>query len=1090
MRCSWAQQQRQRVLLCLSPLLPLRTAAAAMTMTMAVRQTAEGIRHDFWWWLALGLSGFFIVLLMFLLLFSWTCSLAASDSVTASLRHNGRHQLQKQNDVGPFDGETSFSPATTATRHGSNDMDDARCGAGGAAVFFVPHTNPSEGRSDVEVRMTVLDGGARSPSQEGERLAPRQATTAETTVLVPGYTPNRVTSTSSKQSADYLCRSAAAAVPQHGVPGTAPSYLISSTSPVAVSIPKQLQPPALGRHHNSPGGLNDAALEADVVVAVNSLENLLAATRRHHAEPSVTARLSGSVALQSTLESVPGGLRAAGDTPRDIPADERTASGAPAMACEGSTARQPTPSVQPQGASSKLQRSSLANAVKQYYFGVERVRETSASAASPVLMPQRASHEAVHAPPKHRSSIVGRCPVEAQSKPAPYLSHGTLFTDARTTATSAAAPAPSTRHGGAVFNPLTQTSATVRAAAEHESGDPALVKDLCSLPKRLHAAGADGAAAMDAQPHPSSACRESQRVSSLSRSKLRLELFREGGSADGRRSVSGVQLDKRAIAQQNSTEDRPAPQRLRPHAAQAAALTRSRPQRHRRDRQSLSRPPAHSRDGASTSSVVQRTASARGPAATRSASTTKTTGAPQPLFAKRGTSPVRPAGAAALAHPTTPASANSARDGRGGAAAHRLSTPKTLPGDHRTQTPVPAVVASSLLSSVSPRQRAAATAEVASVLQGLTTRATTDVNGGASIKSPHLAAASRHGTRSFSLRGRSPVRNSPGRMRSSNMVTFVGNDDACVIGGSRDGPTPAPFEQHRQPLKSRERSAKPSSLSYASPSAGDCAGVARLERLSDPLLPTAAALPSAAPAPASVDVSVAQGYRSLGSLGATASVERRQAKSPAADERSEAATATPTHSMTTATPLEVPKDVAACRISAALAPTASFTTHQEGYGATASGAALTQASAEESGDRVSQESSDSDDGESLNSEASTIAAGMLPGAPRDQRGLATTMPPTPTAASHQQQLPSAVSASSATCQRLSHSFGIQVLRISHPNGVVQESPVPSSALAQRSPHYDAMNTISRCPSKALVQYLLAPHGNAALPTRPPSRDYA
>ncbi|KAG5507481.1 hypothetical protein JIQ42_07779 [Leishmania sp. Namibia] len=1086
MRFSRAQQQRPRVLLCLLPLLPLRTTAAA-AMTMAVRQTAEGIRHDLWWWLALGLSGFFIVLLMFLLLFSWTCSLAASDSVTASPRHNGRHQLQKQNDVGPFDGETS-SPATTATRHGSNDMGDVRCGAGGAAVCFLTHANPAKGRSDVEVRMTVFDGGARLPSQEGERSAPRQVTTAGTTVLVPGYTPKKVTSASSKRSAKHLCRSAAAAVPQHGVPSTAPSYFISSTSPVAVGIPKQLQPSALGRHHNSPAGLNDAALEADVVVAVNSLENLLGAAGSRHAEPSVTARLAGSVALQSTLESVPGGLRAAGDTPRDIPADERTASGAPAMACEGSTTRQPTPAVLPQGASSKLQRSSLPNAVRQYYFGVERVRETAASAASPVLMPQRASHEAVHAPPKHRSSMVGRCPVEAQSKPAPYLSHETPFTDARTTAAAAAAPAPSTKHSGTVFNPLTQTSATVRTAAEHESGGPALVTDLCSLPKRLHVAGA---AAMDAQPHPSSACRKTQRVSSLSRSKLRLELFREGGSADGRRSVSGAQLDKREIAQKNSTEDRPAQQRLRPHAAPAAALTRSRPRRHRRDRQSLSQPPAHSRDGASTSSVVQRTASASGLAATRSASTTVTKGAPEPFFTKRGASPVRPAGAAAPAHPTTTASANSTRDGRGGAAAHRLPTPKTLPGDHRTQIPVPAVVASSLLSSVSPRQRAAATAGAASVLQALTTRATTGANGGASIKSPRLAAASRRGTRSFSLRGRSPLRNSPGRMRSSNMVTFVGNDDACVIGGSRDGPTPAPLEQHRQPLKSRERSAKPSSLSYASPSAGDCAGVARLERLSDPLLPTATALPFAAPAPASVDVTVAQGHRSLGPLGATANVGRRQAKSPAPDERSAAATATPTHSVTTATPLEVPTDEAACRIPAALAPPASFITHQEGYGTTApAAAALTQASAEESGDLVSHESSDSDDGDSLNSEASTVAAGMLPGVPRDQRGLATTMPPIPTAASHQQQLRSAESASSATCPRLSHSFGIQVLRISHPTGVTQESPVPSSALAQRSPHHDAMNTISRYPSKALVQYLLAPHANAALPTRPPSRYHA
>ncbi|KAG5487296.1 hypothetical protein LSCM4_07786 [Leishmania orientalis] len=1089
MRCSRAQQQRQRVLLCLLPLFPLRTTAAAMTM--AVRQTAEGIRHDLWWWLALGLSGFFIVLLMFLLLFSWTCSLAASDSVTASPRYNGRHQLQKQNDVGPFDGETSFSPATTATRHGSNDMDDAHCGAGGAAVCFLPHANSAEGRSDVEARMTVFDDGARSPSQEVERPAPRQVTTAGATVLVPGYTPKRVASASSKRSAEHLCRSAAAAVPQQGVPSTAPSYFISSTSPVAVGIPKQLQPSALGRHHNSPGGLNDAALEADVVVAVNSLEKLLAAAERRHAEPSVTARLAGSVALQSTLESVPGGLRAAGDTPRDIPAVECTASGAPAMACEGSTTRQPTSAVLPQGASSKLQQSSLPNAVRQYYFGVERVWETSASAASPVLMPQRASHEAVHAPPKHRSSMVGRCPVEAQSKPAPYLSHETLFTDARTTATAAEAPAPSTTHGGAAFNPLTQTSETVRTAAGHESGGPALVTNLCSLPKKLHVAGADGAAAMDAQPHTSPACRGSQRVSALSRSKLRLELFREGGSADGRRSVSSAQLAKRAIAQQNSTEDRPARQRLRPHAAPAAALTRSRPRRHRRDRQSLSQPPAYSRDGASTSSVLQRTASASGPAATRSASTTVTKGAPQSFFAKRGTSPVRPAGAAAPAHPTTAASANSARDGRGGAAAQRLPTPTTLPGDHRTQTPAPAVVASSLFSSVSPRQRAAATAGAASILQPLTTRATTDANGGASIKSPRLAATSCGGTRSFSLRGRSPLRNSPGRMRSSNMVTFVGNDDACVIGGSRDGPTPALFEQLRQPLKSRERSAKPSSLSYASPSAGDCAGVARLERLSDPLLPTAAALPFAAPAPASVDVTVAQGHRSLGPLGATASVEPRQAKSPAADERSAAATATPTHSMTTATPLEVPTDVAACRIPAALAPTASFITHQEGYGATApAAAALMQAAAEESGDLVSYESSDSDDGDSLNSEASTVAAGMLPGVPRDQRGLATTMPPTPTAASHQQQPRSAVSASSATCQRLSHSFGIQVLRISHPNGVAQESPVPSSALAQRSPHHDAMNTISRYPSKALVQYLLDPHGNAALPTRPPSRDHA
>ncbi|KAG5486733.1 hypothetical protein LSCM1_07987 [Leishmania martiniquensis] len=1063
MRFLRSQHQRRQVLLCPLLLAASQTAVAAAAMAAAVGQSVGGISRDFWWWLALGLSGLFVALLMLLLLFSWTRSLAASDAVPASPRHNGCHELGKPNDVRPFDGEPS-SPAMIAARRGSHNLDVTHCDAGGAAARVFQHAHHAKGRSDVEMGVAVFDGCAVPPSPVGERPASRRPTTTVTAMLLPGRTQKRAESASTRRLPSDDHRRTAAAVPQRGEPATPPRSLNCFTLPADSGLPKQFQLPALGRLHHCPNGLSEVRPEADVGNTVNSSASWMAAADHHDVERSALGRGAGRASRHLRFEAVPGNFRVTGDTPRDTPAGEGTSRGALASAREGNTAVQPTPNVLPQEASAKLKRCTLPNALRQYYVGVPRVQDALAAAASPVRMPER------------RSSQAGQCPIERRSKLVPSGSHQTPFTGATTTAVASVAPTSSTSHGGAVLNPLTLTSAPMHTAAGPESGDTASLTDLESFARKRHATDADGVSATGPAARRSSARRESQRFSSHSQSKLRMELFRaggEGGPAAVRTPVSGAHVDRRPLPQLHSAEERPALQQLMLYAAPAP--TCSRPRRHRRDRQLLSQPLARSRASASSSPVALRRASAGCAAAKRSASATVTKGVPQLFFGQRGTSPGRPADAAALSQPTA-ALANGALNSRSSAAAQRPPIPKTLVGDHLTQAPAPAGVASTLFPSVSSRPRALAAAATAnSIPRGKSTTATAAAAGGAPIKPPSQAAAPRRSSLSFSMSGRSPLRCSPGHMRSSSLVTFLDQKDIGVGGGPREGPAAAPLAQDPQLPTPRRGSARSSSLSYASPGAGGYAGAARLGRLSDPLAPAAAAPALAASAPATVEVTAARGHRRLGRPEATAGVEGLQAKSPAASEPSAAATATPPHSVTTATPLELPTDVAARRTPAALAPPASLVALQQGYGA-----------AGESGDAASGESLDGDDGDSTGSEASTIAAGMLPDAPRRQRGWTTTMPSDPTAAVNQQQRQrSAAPAYSAPRQRPSYSFGIQVLRITQPTGEVQESFAPSSVLAQCSPHRDMANIISSDASTTPPQYLLASSGGTALPTPPP-----
>lgn len=1008
MRPSPAQQRLPRLLL---------VAVGTATVAMAAGEAADVVSHDFWWWLALGFSGFLIVLLMFTLLFSWSRSLDAAASVPASSRHSRRHQLEKQDDVRSFHGETSVSPAKAAMRHASTGMDGTKRGSGEASVSslrYADHTNRCE---NVEVMAAAFEGGATPLSHYAEPPAPRAPVT--TTVLLAGHRPQRVTPASSQRSPDiYFCSAAT----------VAPRAALDAPSPAA-NLPKQLPSSPRTQQHRRRDNLGEVTSEADADVTVSSSENPLAIAGLHRGGPKLLADLVGGSALHATSGAAAVGGRGGGDTPRDLPLDELTFSGAPVLAWHGEPAPQPTPPVRLQRASSQPQRSSSSDAVKQYYFGFKRSQGAAGAAAPSELMLRRASHEAAHTPPQRRFSQARRCPVEVQSELAPGPSSEAPLTSAPTTTATAAALTSSTPHDGAVFKPLTLTLPTMRPFAARESGDAASLTDLEPSPQRL-----------------------------------RPELFHVSGEGGGpaavKAGVCGVQLNRRPVAQLHSIEEKPTRQLLILYAAPAS--TNSKPRRHWHDRPLSSQPPVRSRSGASQSSAAQRTASA--------GSTTVTKGVPQLFFGKRGASPVRPPAVAASSQPTT-AMAKGTRSGSGGTAARRPPIAKFLSVDHLTQALAPALVSPSAFSSMSPR--AAAAAAAASIARGSSTPAKPTATGGASISPSRWAVAPHRGSFSSSMNGRSPLRNSLRRKRSTSLVTFLDKDGASVGSEPRGVHALPLLAQHLQLSQSCELPAGSPSSFYASPSAGGSSGTAWLERLSDPAAATAATSAHVVPALPNAGVTVAQGHQSLTLPSAAAAGERRREQSPATREPSAASTATPPELLT---------DVAARRTPAALGPPAFLSTRQGGGGATAA-AALAPGPAAESDGIVTQERCDGDDDDSVSSGASTVAAGMLPDAPRGRRGTSTMGPPAPTVASQQQQLDLSASAYSDTRQRLSSASEIEVLRITHPTGVVQVSPAPLSALARHPRHYDLTHTASHHPSTASGHRLLAAHSNAALPAR-------
>lgn len=1031
-------------------------------MATAAGETADGISHDFWWWLALGFSGFFIVLLMFTLLFSWSRSLDASASVPASSLHSRRRQ-EKQDSVGLFDSATSVSPAMTAVRHASTGMVGTNHGSGEASVSLLQHADHTNRCENTEMMAAALEGGVMPLSHYGEPPAPRPPVT--TTVLLEGHRPKKVTPASSRRSPDIHFRSAATVSPRAAL----------DTPPAAASLPKQPQSSTRAQRHRRPNDLGEVTPEADVDAAVSSLENPLTAAGLHRAGPKLLVDLVGGSTLHSTPGAAAGEGRGGNDTPRDFSLDEPTFSGVPALAWHGKPATQPIPPVPLQRASSQPQRSSSSDAVKQYYFGFKRSQDTAATAACSEFMPRRAWHEAAHAPAQRRSSQARRRPVDVESEPAPGASREAPLTNAPFT-TAAAAALALTPHDGAVFKPLTLTLATMCPFAARESGDATSLTELEPSPQRLHVAGEDGAAAAGAAACRSSPC-ELQHVSSLSPRRLRSELFRasgECGPATVKAAVCRAQLDKRPVARLHSTDARPTRQLLILHAA--PALANSKLRGHWRDRPLSSQPPVRSRSGASSSSAAQRTASAGSATAERSVSTTVTKGVPQLFFGKRGASPVRPPVAAASSQPTT-AAAKGTRSGSGVAAARRPPIAKPLSVDYLTEALTPALVSPSALSSVSPQPAAASAA------RGSSTPTRFTATGGASVSPSGWAVAPHRGSFSSSMNGRSPLRNSPRRKRSASLVTFLDKDDVRVGSGSRGGHAPPPLAQQVQLPQSCELSAGSPSSFYASLSVSGSGGAARLERLSDPAAGIAATGVDVAPVLRNAGVSVAQGHRSCTLPSAAAAVERRQVQSPATREPSAAAPATPPHSATTATPLELATDVAARRAPAALGPPAFASTRHRGGGATAA-AALTAGPAEEGGRVGAEESCDGDDGDSVSSGASTIAAGMLPDAPRCRRGTFAIVPPAPTVASQQQQLHSTASGYSDGRQQLFCTSGIEVPRITHPTGVVQESPAPPSTLARDPRHCDLTHTASYYPSTTSSRRLLAAHSNAALPARP------
>ncbi|GET85941.1 hypothetical protein, unknown function [Leishmania tarentolae] len=1038
----------------------LLLAVAMATMAAAAGESIEGIHHDLWWWIALVSSGFFTVVLMFMLLFFWSRSLAASASVPASSRHSMCHQLERRDSAGPFDGPISMSLALTAMRHTSTDVDGRRRGSGEASVSSLPYTDHISRYNNDKLMAAVLEGGDSPLPHYGGRPAPR--TPVKTAALLAELTPKKSRLTSPQEPSNTHSRSAVTVAPR----------TVSAASPAVARLPQQRQLSPAERPHRLPNDLGGAMAEADTHAAVRLVENPLAGAGLQEAWSNLLVPQVGGSALHPT--SAAAAVEGKGDvqTRGDVPADELTFSGVSALAWDGKAARKPTPQAPPQ-------RGSSSNGVKQYYFGFKYSQDTAATATSSELIPRRAGRETTHTPPQRRSSQARQPPVEVHSEPAPDPRREVPLTSAPTTTAAASAHTSSTPPQSAVFQPLALTLMTTPPVSASKSSNAASLTEMAPLLQKRHVTDEDGAAQVGLD-----ACRrshlESHRVSSLSGQRLPQELCRVSGEGDHvtvKAAASGAQLDKCSVAQLRSGEERPTRQLLTPHAGSEPA--NSKPRRQWRDSPLSSQPPASSRSGVA-SCAAQRAASTGSATEKMPAGTTVTKGVPQLFFGKRGASPVRPP-AGDVSSQSTTKMPNETRGSSGGTNTRQWPIAKPLSVEHLAQPLQPALVSRSALSCGSPQSRAAAADTV-------TRRSSTPVKvtptGDACISSPSRAAGAHRGSFNSSMKECSPLCNSPGRKRSSSHVTFLDKDGARAGSETHGGHAPPPLTQQPQlPQPCKLPAGSPSSF-YTSPPASGSAGAARLERLPDPVAATPAASADVSPVAPDAGMTIAQGHPSFMLPSATAALERHREENSSTREPSVAATATPPHSAATATPLEIPMDMAGHRAPVVWGPPALLSTRQRG-GGTAAAAALTSGVAEESSGTTTQESCDGDDGDSVSSRASTVAAGMLPAAPHGRRGASTMVPPPPTVASQQQQLRSTAPAYSDAGRQFSRTSRIEVLRITHPTDVAQESPATFSAVARHSRHHDLMHTASHHPSTKADHHLHAAHSNTALPARSP-----